>query len=303
MRLLPREALLKTGPVDHADWNYKPILGSIQRLRFKLALELIQEKRYRRILEIGYGSGVFMPELSLYCGELFGVDVHDYAPAVMACLSKNGVNASLHSAGAESLPFEDEFFDCVVAVSSLEFVSDLEQVCQEVSRVLTPEGRLIVITPGSSKILDLGLKVLTGKDAKADFGERRSLVTPALEKWFTLGVSRKGPGGLYQALDCRMKEVVSETAEAPVEHEEVEVERPATQSAPVFRIDQGPLRRSVKRSTIVRPVAAVGEHLIGDLNRGTKEDLERAILAVRRRRHTAVVQTSEQQQQQRKESA
>lgn len=299
MRLLPREALLKTGPVDHADWNYKPILGSIERLRFKLALALIREKRYRRILEIGYGSGVFMPELSLYCGELFGVDVHDCAPAVTACLSKNGVNASLHSAGAESLPFEAEFFDCVVAVSSLEFVSDLEQVCQEVNRVLTPEGRLIVITPGSSKILDISLRVLTGKDAKADLGDGRSLIMPALEKWFALSVSRKGPVGLYQALDCRMKEVVSETAEAPVE-EEVEVERPAMQSAPVVRIDQAPLRRSVNRPTIVPTAAAIGEHLIGDLNRATKEDLERAILAVRRRRHTAVVQTSEQQ---RKESA
>ena len=302
MRLLPREALLKTGPVDHADWNYKPILGSIERLRFKLALELIREKRYRRILEIGYGSGVFMPELSLYCGELFGVDVHDCAPAVTACLSKNGVNASLHSSGAESLPFEAEFFDCVVAVSSLEFVSDLEQVCQEVSRVLTPEGRLIVITPGSSKILDLSLKVLRGKDGKADLGDGRSLVMPALEKWFGC-VSRKGPVGLYQALDCLIKEVVSETAEAPVVEEEVEAEKPALQSAPVVRIDQVPLRRSVNRPTIVPTAAAIGEHLIGDLNRATKEDLERAILAVRRRRHTAVVQTSEQQQQQRKESA
>ena len=286
--------------MDHADWNYKPILGSIERLRFKLALELIREKRYRRILEIGYGSGVFMPELSLYCGELFGVDVHDCAPAVTACLSKIGVNASLHSSGAESLPFEAEFFDCVVAVSSLEFVSDLEQVCQEVSRVLTPEGRLIVITPGTSKVLDLSLKVLRGKDGKADLAAGRSLVMPALEKWFGC-VSRKGPVGLYQSLDCRVKEVVSETAEAPVE-EVVEVERPAMQSAPVVRIDQAPLRRSVNRPTIVPTAAAIGEHLIGDLNRATKEDLERAILAVRRRRHTAVVQTSEQQQQ-RKESA
>ena len=208
MRLLPREALLKTGPVDHADWNYKPILGSIERLRFKLALALIREKRYRRILEIGYGSGVFMPELSLYCGELFGVDVHDCAPAVTACLAKNGVNATLHSAGAESLPFEDEFFDCVVAVSSLEFVSDLEQVCQEVSRVLTPEGRLIVITPGTSKVLDLSLKVLRGKDGKADLGDGRLLIMPALEKWFALSVSRKGPVGLYQALDCRDRKSV-----------------------------------------------------------------------------------------------
>ena len=203
MRLLPREALLKTGPHDEADWNYRPVLGRIQRLRFELALSLMRSQSYSRILEVGYGSGVFMPELAMYCGELFGVDIHEHSPDVAERLASAGVKAELHSAGAEKIPFEDRFFDCVVAVSSLEFVSDIDRVCDEINRVLKPEGRLIVVTPGSSPMLDLGLKLFTGRDARSDFGARRELVLPALERRFTIGRSCSAPGGLYRALDCR----------------------------------------------------------------------------------------------------
>ena len=51
---LPLEALIKTGPVDHADWNYKPLLGWIQRERFQLAQTLLPRKPVPRLLEIGY---------------------------------------------------------------------------------------------------------------------------------------------------------------------------------------------------------------------------------------------------------
>ena len=42
LHLLPEEVLIKTGPVDHADWNFRPILGSIQRSRFRLMLDLLE---------------------------------------------------------------------------------------------------------------------------------------------------------------------------------------------------------------------------------------------------------------------
>lgn len=291
--------------MDHADWNYKPFLGSIQRLRFKLALGLIQEQRYSRMLEIGYGSGVFMPELSSYCGELYGVDIHDHTAEVEASLDKHGVKAILRSSGAESLPFEDGFFECVVAVSALEFVTDLDQVCREANRVLKPGGRLIVITPGSSPLLDFGLKILTGKNAKEDFGDRRSLIVPILEKFFTLSAVRKVPGGLYQALDCRPIMCVHPSATPEIEPAlaqlSEEVEEAGLQPVGVFPIDKAPLRRSPNRPSNLPP-QPLGEHLIGDLNRSTEEDMQRAILAVRRRKHEAAA-TQLPAQQKRKESA
>jgi hypothetical protein len=41
IRLLPHRSLLKTGPVDHADWNYRPLLGWIMGRRFALFRKLL----------------------------------------------------------------------------------------------------------------------------------------------------------------------------------------------------------------------------------------------------------------------
>lgn len=186
LKLLPPETLLKTGAVDHADWNYRPILGWIQRQRFKLILSFLPKERVNRLLEVGYGSGVFMPELSDRCQELYGIDIHQKQDAVAEVLAKFNVFPKLYSGSATLLPFEDNFFDCLVAVSSLEFIDNLEAACQEMQRVLKPTGDLIVVTPGYAKIVDIGLKLLTGKSAQHDYGDRRQSLIPTLLKYFTI---------------------------------------------------------------------------------------------------------------------
>src|SRR6185437_4331790 len=50
LRLLPVKDLITTGPVDHADWNYKPVLGWIERQRFKLALFMIPARTRGAVL-------------------------------------------------------------------------------------------------------------------------------------------------------------------------------------------------------------------------------------------------------------
>jgi ubiquinone/menaquinone biosynthesis C-methylase UbiE len=210
MNLLWRDRLIKTGPVDYADWNYRPILGNIQRLRFSLALSLLPVYS-NRLLEIGYGSGVFMPSLSPIADQLYGIDVHDKSDRVSAALAATGVNAKLAQAKAEGLPFKDATFDAVVAISSLEFISDLNRACLEICRILTPKGSLVIVTPGQSALVDIGLKILTGNSAKRDFGGRREAIIPTLLTYFELDKKRVAPPGvgaflpLYYAL--RLKKV------------------------------------------------------------------------------------------------
>jgi len=184
--LLPRELLVRTGPVDHADWNYKGILGRISRQRFKLVRRLMDGQRFPRLLELGYGSGVFLPELARHADAVSGVDVHGQSEEVASALARNGVTVTLKRGVAESLPFADESFDAVVAVSVLEFVDDMDMTARELGRVLAPGGALIVITPGKSPLVDAGLKLLTGKSADADFGNKRERVIPALKRAFRL---------------------------------------------------------------------------------------------------------------------
>ena len=193
MKLLSREQLIPTGPVDHADWNYKPILGFIQRLRFRLIKNLIGKREFGSLLEIGYGSGVFMPELAGHARRLAGIDIHAKHVEVAGVLAKNGIEADLRSASMTAIPFPDSSFDCVVAVSVMEFVDDVDQACREIRRVLKPGGEFLVVTPGKSPLLDFGLWVLTRQRAKNDFSGRRERVAPALERHFAAGGEIRSP--------------------------------------------------------------------------------------------------------------
>jgi len=180
IRLLPREALLKTGDVDHAAWNYDGVLGFVSRRRFALVRSLLPKRRVRKLLEVGYGSGVFFPELAKHADALYGADIHDRPADVTAVLAKAGISAQLVTAPAEAFPYPDGTFDVVLAVSTFEFVNDARKAITELARVLTPDGRIIVVTPGQSPLLDLALRIFTGESAEADFGDRRKLVVPTL---------------------------------------------------------------------------------------------------------------------------
>jgi ubiquinone/menaquinone biosynthesis C-methylase UbiE len=192
LHLLPPAALIRTSDVDHADWNYRALLGRVQRVRFNLVRRLLEGARYARLLEIGYGSGVFMPELSRRSDALYGIDPHPKHREVQAVLARHGVRAELHSGTAESLPFPDDFFDAIVSVSALEYVPDIQVACDEFRRVLRPGGHLIVCTPGFSPLLDLALRLTTGE--KADqYADRRQRLLPTLKRNFTTLVERPVP--------------------------------------------------------------------------------------------------------------
>jgi ubiquinone/menaquinone biosynthesis C-methylase UbiE len=193
LRLLPPELLVKTGPVDHADWNYRPLLSYISRQRHRLCLKLMPVERPRLLLEIGYGSGVFMPELAARCEELHGIDIHPHAAEVSEQLARYGLTAHLKEGSAEALPYGDATFDLVVALSALEFVDDPRAAAREICRVLRPGGCCILVTPGQSPVVDWGLKMLTGESATSDYAGRRAQLMPALLEHLAIDARRTFP--------------------------------------------------------------------------------------------------------------
>jgi ubiquinone/menaquinone biosynthesis C-methylase UbiE len=194
MKLLPKGELVTTSSVDHAEWNYRPVLAQIIRRRYALVLALMPRHPVHRILEIGFGSGIFLPELARRCQELYGIDVHQKVAEVQAHLKRFGVSAALSQQDATHTSFPDTFFDTIVAVSVLEFIENIQDAARELSRLLTPSGRLIVVMPGKSPLLDFALRIVTGEDAHRDFGTRREQVLPALQRYFrVLRVKRFAP--------------------------------------------------------------------------------------------------------------
>jgi SAM-dependent methyltransferase len=205
-KLLPRTALISTGDKDVPALNFHPLLAVIARLRFWIILSLLPSRRFSRLLEIGYGSGIFMPELALHCDELYGVDVHPHAARVLHNLRCHRIEAELTRGTGIALPFNDQAFDCVVALSCLEYMDPFENAARELKRVLRPTGCLVVVTPGDSPLIDFGHDLLTGRPVKEGYGDRRKTLIPTLARHFDIqremAVPRLGRGmiTLYRGL-------------------------------------------------------------------------------------------------------
>ena len=186
MDLLPEAALVKTSDLDQGQWNYHGVLGWVSRQRIRMVDRLLTGVRDGCLLEVGYGSGVFMPTLARHAATLYGVDVHDVPEQVTAALAGHGIAARLRTGSVTALPYPDASMDTVVCISVLEFVDDLDAACRELRRVTAPPGRVVVVTPGHSAVLDLGLRLLSGEHAEDTFQGRRQPILPTLARHFSL---------------------------------------------------------------------------------------------------------------------
>lgn len=191
MKLLPRKDVILTSGVDHADWNYDPLLAHIMRRRFALVRGLLPRERVARMLEIGFGSGVFMPDLARRCDELYGIDVHTRVAEVREALERRGVHTILSCQDAAHMAFPDAYFDAITAVSALEFIEDIDAAAREAARVLRRGGSLVAVMPEKSRFLDSMLRVFTGASAQQDYGNRRERVIPALLEYFRIVRTRR----------------------------------------------------------------------------------------------------------------
>ena len=92
-----------------------------------------------RILDIGIGTGLASERLARYGLEVYGVDS---SQAMLEQCAQKGIakGLTLADVNAETVPFDDAFFDHVLTCGVLHFFEDLAQVFGEVVRVLKEGG-------------------------------------------------------------------------------------------------------------------------------------------------------------------
>ena len=74
-----------------------------------------------------------------------GVDASEaMVAAAKARASRTNAVAQFKQARADTLPFPDETFDTVIAVTVFCFIDDAEKAMREMARVLRPGGRLVL---------------------------------------------------------------------------------------------------------------------------------------------------------------
>jgi SAM-dependent methyltransferase len=96
----------------------------------------------QRILDTGCGVGMYVRAFRQFSEQVYGIDVD---PDKIAEASRELPH--LQVAPAESLPFEDGFFDVVLSHEVWEHVNDDRAAAREAVRVLRPGGRLVVFVP------------------------------------------------------------------------------------------------------------------------------------------------------------
>ncbi|HLH87804.1 MAG TPA: class I SAM-dependent methyltransferase [Xanthobacteraceae bacterium] len=157
----------------YARWApvYDIVFGAVFERGRAAAIEAA-ERIGGRILEVGVGTGISLPDYSS-ANRIYGVDISapmlEKAQERVTKLSLTHVEG-LSAMDAEHLDFPDESFDVVVAQYVVTTVPNPEATLDEFARVLKPGGEIILVSR-----------------VGAEAGMRK-----ALEKWFAPAARKLG---------------------------------------------------------------------------------------------------------------
>jgi SAM-dependent methyltransferase len=160
--LPPRGLLSPNNAVDPLRYYYHPLVGILFRQRLQIGLDLLPG-RCRRLLEVGYGSGLLLPTLAQTTDELYGIDREPAPPGLRDQLAQLGcAPRELVAADVTAMPFADGYFDAVVAFSIFEHLREpeLRRALAEVARVLGRGGYLLVGCPAVHRLMNAGFAAI-----------------------------------------------------------------------------------------------------------------------------------------------
>ncbi|MFT5675611.1 MAG: malonyl-CoA O-methyltransferase [Paraglaciecola sp.] len=110
------------------------------------AMQLLQG-HYANVLDIGCGTGRVSKQLATKCDELLAIDLAEGMLSFAAQKYSSGedqTDITWLLADAEHLPLRDNSSDAVFSTMALQWCQNIEQVCQEVYRVLKPKGNAVL---------------------------------------------------------------------------------------------------------------------------------------------------------------
>ena len=124
----------------------------VEKKRLNALKQYILPKKLIKILDIGCGTGYFLALCDKENWQTFGVDISNYALVEASFYTK----AELHQVdlNSEQLPFENNFFDAILAMDVIEHLENDESFLQEIKRTLKRGGFFLLLTPDGHSLYD-----------------------------------------------------------------------------------------------------------------------------------------------------
>lgn len=121
-----------------------------------LSAQALWPQKGERILDIATGTGWSARNVAYLGANVTGIDIANDLLDAARSLSEHVKPAITYKhADAESLPFDDGFFDGVISTFGIMFAGDHGAAAKELSRVCRPGGRIVLATwpPGQESFV------------------------------------------------------------------------------------------------------------------------------------------------------
>ncbi len=118
-----------------------------QGVEFQKMQQLIQSHQFQKVLDLGCGGGHVTYQVAALVDE---VVAYDLTPSMVELVSTQAKqrgfeNVIAQQGAAEKLPFIDQRFDCVITRYSAHHWQSVTQAMHEIYRVLTQDGKVIIV--------------------------------------------------------------------------------------------------------------------------------------------------------------
>jgi 2-polyprenyl-3-methyl-5-hydroxy-6-metoxy-1,4-benzoquinol methylase len=129
-------------------YDNKKNLGNLaQNIRIQKMRAIVDNLHFenRNILDIGCYDGTFLGLIRNRQNNFLGLDASDWG--IEQCRKKNVHAQQFFFDDSSPLPFENNFFDLVVAGEIIEHIYDTDLFLEEIKRILKPQGKILLSTP------------------------------------------------------------------------------------------------------------------------------------------------------------
>jgi SAM-dependent methyltransferase len=150
----------QNGPTDPIEYYKRPLIGRLFRERINRGLRLLPERRYGRVLEVGYGAGAVQLALAPSSDELHGIDLDADPESVRKLLAARGSQPKLIQGSVYEMPYEANYFDLAVSFSTFEHLHEYPKGLSEIYRVLAPGGLFLLGMPSVNKLMEAGFHAI-----------------------------------------------------------------------------------------------------------------------------------------------